>query len=149
MKETRCAPRRFVSLSKKHGSFAKSLSRISSEIHEKSQTLDALKREIETAETRIRELQSSIRYYQEAATQANATKFQLEAEANSRNTALLNLDADIAEKERVRLALIIQNAKLLGIPESETEQYQLQKKLELLEEISKIRLRQLLEKSPF
>lgn len=145
LKEMKFNPRRFVSLSKKHDSLTRSLSRISAEIQEKSLTLVALRREIQTERTTISELQSTIRYCQEAATKANYIKSQLEAEVNSKSTVLWNLNADIAEKERVRQALVIQNARLSGVPESEIQEYQLQKRLELLEEISKIRIRQLLE----
>jgi hypothetical protein len=75
-----------------------------------------------------------------------ARKFQLETEVNIKKKELSILEADIAEKEIKRQALVIQNAKLSGIPEGEIEQYQLQRTFDLLEEISKTRMRQLLEK---
>jgi chromosome segregation ATPase len=148
MQETKFNPKRFVSLSKNHGSLTRSLSQIKTEISEKSQTRDALQREIEIATTEISQLQSSIKYYQEAANQASTVKSQLEGEVNFKINELRNLDANIAEKELTRQALIVQNAKLSHMDESEIIQYQLQKRYDLIEEISKIRRRQLFDRSP-
>jgi chromosome segregation ATPase len=145
-KEMKCTPRRFVSLSKRHGSLTRSLTRINDEISEKLQTRGVQEREIETAETKILELQSSVERCQEAANQASEVKSQLEIEVDTKKNELRKLKADIAEKEVTRQALIVQNAKLSGVPESEIQQYLYQKNLDLLVETSKARIRGLLGK---